>query len=394
MRIMMKLIKKLNSEYDTHCTRAEHDLSLDSAKLCAIFFVILYHFYWVCMNFLEKPSFLSYFHYFFRGIAACGVPLFFLVNGALLFNRTLDLKRHIKKMITIFILTALWNIILIFLMMPLTQEYLNAQQLLDSIKNYKIGWTNHLWFMNTLLYVYFFFPFLKLAKDKDETCRTHYLLFFFCFAFIMTFGNTFFSIPIHISKYFTVMKEQGVIPPGYFYNLNSYDFFEQINPFRNTNGYALVYFIAGGYLYSKWDILKSKVKSWHVFFILPSCLLLTGLYGILLSIMTEAVWDTVWHNYSSIFILPAASALFFAFLKTAPKRPLLKKLVYYIGSNSLGIYFIHRYLGLYTEQYFRKLPFSDTLLLNLCFCIGLLLLSLVICMIGRKIPVLRRLFSL
>lgn len=366
---------------------------LDFLKTLSIFFVIFYHFLLFDYNIFQNPNAETYFGFFFRAISACGVPLFFMVNGALMLNRPFQLKKHIKKIITLLLLAAIWNAILIFITIPVTHEYLSAAELWDALKNYKLGWTNHLWFIQALVCIYLIFPLLKAAYDKDVSKKTHYCLFFLIIAFILAFGNTLLNIPWHIYEYLDTVKVHGSVPNGYFAKIIDINFFEQINPLRPTSGYAAVYFLIGGYFHKNREHLKNKFHSFILAFSIPICLLAIGFYGIMLSRMSWSVWDTVWNSYDSIFTLCMCSAIYLLSIKLS-FPPLLSRFLAAFGANTLGIYFIHRFIGLFFQQYFAKLPFSDTLPLNLLFCFGVMLLSLMVSLAGKKLPLLKNLFLL
>ena len=57
---------------------------LDLLKASAIFSVILYHSFTAPYHILGGAPPIAYFRYFFRSILSTCVPIFFLVNGALL----------------------------------------------------------------------------------------------------------------------------------------------------------------------------------------------------------------------------------------------------------------------------------------------------------------------
>lgn len=366
---------------------------LDFLKSISIFFVIFYHFLLFDYNIFQNPSPGTYFGFFFRAISACGVPLFFMVNGALMLNSSFQLKKHIRKIITLLILAAVWNAILIFITMPVTQEYLTLEQLWDALKNYKLGWTNHLWFINSLICIYLLFPLMKAAYDYDSREKTHTCLFFLMIALLFSFGNTLFNIPWHIFEYWEAMKLHGTIPQEYFPQVTDINFFEQLNPLRPTSAYTSVYFLIGGYLHQNREALKKKFHTLLLAVSIPLCLLAIGFYGIMLSYMSWSVWDTVWSSYDSIFTLCMCTAVYLLAVKLSYPH-FITRFLTVLGTNTLGIYFIHRFIGLFFQQYFAKLPFSDTLPMNLLFCFGVLLLSLAVTLAGKKLPLLKHLFAL
>ena len=77
-------------------------VSLDILKFVAISLVCSCHFLYYRDTGVEN----------FIAILACvGVPLFFMVNGALLMNREFDLSRHLKKTVSLLAVLMVWKIL-------------------------------------------------------------------------------------------------------------------------------------------------------------------------------------------------------------------------------------------------------------------------------------------
>ena len=83
---------------------------LDIIKVISIFLVVFCHF--VLLSETVPANIL---------MVACwsGVPMFFMVNGALLFTRPLKLEKHIRKTILIYIVLVAWRLIYLFTVGPL-----------------------------------------------------------------------------------------------------------------------------------------------------------------------------------------------------------------------------------------------------------------------------------
>ena len=87
-------------------------LYFDYLEVLAIFLVVSIHRSWFDLSY--SASILSI-------ICSICVPLFFMVNGALLFHRSFDLKKHIHKIVAMFIALEGWRI-LYFLTCLLTNQ--------------------------------------------------------------------------------------------------------------------------------------------------------------------------------------------------------------------------------------------------------------------------------
>lgn len=81
---------------------------LDLLKCIGIYMVCFYHFNTLNFDFLQG-NIKNYFYYFIKGIFSICVALFFMVNGALMLNKELNLKKHIKKILKLIILTYIWG---------------------------------------------------------------------------------------------------------------------------------------------------------------------------------------------------------------------------------------------------------------------------------------------
>ena len=171
--------------------------SLDLVKSLAIFFVCFYHYNNFDINILGDKEFTKYLAYFIKGVAGCGVPLFFMANGAILLNKNLDIKKHLKKTVKITILTGIWGILTLLILMPIKGEYMSISEIVKSLITMKMGWINHLWFLPALVCIYIIFPIIKSAYDSNKSEIIFYFLFI---VFILTFGNTFINMLGNIAQ--------------------------------------------------------------------------------------------------------------------------------------------------------------------------------------------------
>ena len=79
---------------------------IDLIKAIAIFFVIMIHNYKASVDFVVSPSLKTYISFIVR-LMIEGVPLFVTVNGFLIINKRLDLRKHIKKIMKILLIRLL-----------------------------------------------------------------------------------------------------------------------------------------------------------------------------------------------------------------------------------------------------------------------------------------------
>lgn len=354
---------------------------LDLIKTIAIFFVCFYHFTTMGRDFLEYPSFSTYFHYFILGIASTGVPLFFLVSGALMLNRPYNFKKHIRKTITITILTIIWAVITLAVLIPIFNDNYNLISFAAALWSWKLERINHLWYLPTLVSIYLLFPLIKELYDKKDRKLLYFILIT---VFIFTFGNVLISNLANIFEWVL----------GVNYLEENFNFFNIFNPFDGFYAYSIVYFIVGGLLL-EW-IKNNKIKSSKnlILFIAIFATVLLFLYGIVMSISNNKIYDTVWGGYDTIMILSLAVCLFISASKYKPKNNYFSKMIKTIGANTLGIYFTHVIVGSFLEHYYRLIPYHQNFIFNLLFGLIIMLTSLAIVLLLKKIPIIKMLFKI
>ncbi|NGM85247.1 acyltransferase [Paenibacillus sp. 7124] len=361
----------------------ERFVYLDLIKTMAIYLVCFYHFNNLPIDILNHPSFFTYLNYGILGMASAGVPLFFMVNGALMLNRSYSLRKHVYRIIMICILTVVWGILTLAVLIPIKGDSYTAVQFVKALLEWKQYRINHLWFLQTLVCLYILFPLIKEVYDKKEKGP---LYFFFGAAFLLTFGNVFLSNLANTAEW--VMKVN--------YLEKNYNFFNNFNVFSGFYAFSIVYFILGGWLQAK--LLKNRFRR-------PGSPVLTGIiltaliallgYGLIMSQSNGDVFDTVFDGYDTLMTLIVTAGLFILSSRYQQgKSPRLSKGMEVIGSNTLGIYFIHVIVGWFTLPYYKLLPFSTNLLANLIYGAAVLILSLGVVLLLKKIPVVKLLFQL
>ncbi|BCG61129.1 acyltransferase [Paenibacillus sp. URB8-2] len=356
---------------------------LDLIKTVAIYLVCFYHFNNLPTDILSNPSFFNYLNYGIEGLASAGVPLFFMVNGALMLNRSYNLRKHVRKIIAICILTVVWGILTLAILIPIKGDSYTAIQFAKALVEWKQFRIFHLWFLQTLVCLYILFPLIKEVYDKKDKGP---LYFFFGMAFLLTFGNVLLSNIVNAAEW--VMKVN--------YLEKNYNFFNKFNVFNGFYAFSIVYFILGGWLQFK--LQKNRFRR-------PGIPVLTGMilsasiallvYGLIMSLSNGEVFDTVFDGYDTMMTLIVTAGLFILSSRyNQGKYPRLSQGIKVIGSNTLGIYFIHVIVGWSTLPYYKLLPFSMNLLANLMYGVAVLFLSLLIVVLLKKVPVVKLLFRL
>ncbi len=325
----------------------------DSMKAIAIFLVVFYHVGKLNVDFLTSPDALVYFHYFVYGFSSIGVPLFFMVNGALLLNKqTYDLKKHALKTITILVLLLVWGSISLLFFKSIYHEPLTMAQFIQDLLQLKSGRIDYLWFLKALIYLYILYPFVKALYDENRS----YAFYMMLVVFVLTFSH---------------------IP-----------YIDWINPFQGYYSYALVYFMAGAFLANHAD--DQRIKNTHVYALFLVSTLLLFVWGIYQTNQSHKIYDVVWEGYDSVFTLAMASCVF-VWCKRITVHASLASTIRNVGACTLGIYFVHLLLNALLAAVF---PLERTsLAMAIGYSVVVLFLSFVMTWLAKKIPVVKRLFT-
>lgn len=362
---------------------------LDLLKTIAIFFVITYHA--ECGAYvqyglgLHPTSIIMLISYYLLGIMSTCVPIFFLVNGALLFNKPFHLRDHIKKTVGIICITLIWNIITqAALSIMGTVQPVSFVDLVHNIVSLQAGLNNHLWFMYALVVIYCFFPLLKLAYDHSQPI----FLTFLCIATICTFGVTFAQNIIDVAQLF-VFGNVG--------NQCQFNLLGDFNPFRGIYGWSFVYFMIGGLAVSnniRETLRQSRYRKLAIaIFLLSACCYF--LFNLMFLYRGIAVTDIVFGGYNNCWVLIMTCSLY-VLIEPVHLTPGFAHIITYIGRGTLGLYFVHWIViaALHACHFSVSPRFGYTIFPYLFTGILLMTTCAVICWGIQHIPFLKRLITL
>ncbi|MBQ9664708.1 MAG: acyltransferase [Oscillospiraceae bacterium] len=350
---------------------------IDLLETLAIFFVLIYHCTLYSYDFAAEGTAVNYLRYFSRTILSTCVPLFFFANGYLLFHRPFQMKKHIRRTLRIVILVIIWGFLLVPIYMSIAGEPISVKETVRAILNMDTKWAmNHFWFFCTLVSIYILFPALKTLFDKDR--RSLWLIAAACFVF--TFGFVLVNEMLALGSVLT-HRWLGTI---------NYFFIVTLSPFRGQFDYALVYFCAGGLICTYEDqilaIPAGKRNTLSILGILISCGLLFAT-GILYTGMGDELWDVVWNGYDTVFTLCNVIFLFILSLNYSKDFWIIRE----ISCNTLGIFFTHETILRLTRSALRAVPALCNVPISVLYSFTVLCVCLAICLLLRRIPVLKRL---
>lgn len=284
---------------------------IDLIKVLAMFSVIFLH---SAAPILYKIGTIDFSYWMIGNIydsmVRMAVPLFFMVSGVLLLNGKDEplLTFFQKRFIKVFIPLIAWSFIYIILKKYGTHQDINiVKNMIYSLNRPEYF---HLWFLYTILGIYFFIPILKIfIKYASENNKMYFIVLWIISVSIIPFIN----------------KISG-------YSINSY--------MPMMAGY-IGYFVLG-YQLAKIKITK-RIFFLSFFFIVISTLI--TIFGTYYLSNQVNMFDGFFYEYFSVSTLIQAIA-YFIFLRYIGQNILNKStkiphLITTLSMTSLGIYLIH-----------------------------------------------------
>lgn len=140
---------------------------IDYLEAIAMFCVVCCHYYAVIGEGVSANMYMLF-------VKCFGVPIFFLANGALMFQRKFSLRKHLKKTGMLIVTTAAWKaiyLLLQYIRLPAGSSIWKKSDLW----NYFCGGNlsdpyvpaEHFWYMYALIGVYLVFPlFAAIYKEN------------------------------------------------------------------------------------------------------------------------------------------------------------------------------------------------------------------------------------
>lgn len=347
--------------------------NIDLIEFLGMIFVLVYHCTTYSYSFIENNSYLYYLRYYFRTILATCVPLFFFANGYLLFNREFNLKKHIVKSIKIIMVTVIWAIIGVFCIMLIEQEPLTLVEFIKYVVSLHHGWINHLWFMEALIFIYIFFPMLKRMFDSHRKVFVY-----------LTIIMTVFSFGCPTINHFRTILSGGLGSVGMVYSYNV---------FYKIKLYAFSYFCIGGLMFSLQDPIAyflTKKRKLCAILVMAICCFVLCFVGVIYSRKMGTIWDVVWNGYDTIPTL--LNVLLIFVLSVSYKNNY--KIIKYISCNTSGIYFVHPIFIHLLAPLVKTCSFLCTYIGAIFYAVVILLLSLGIICIIKKVPMIKNVMLL
>lgn len=352
---------------------------LDIVKCIAMVSVCLYHFPLIGSAAYSDPlTAQTLVSRYFRGLNAVCVPLFMMVNGALLLNAEFDCKKHVLRTAKLFIGVYVWYVLTqvighlardgaAYVVSNLSGMVYSALYLYE----YDGIALTHLWFVQMLVAAYVLLPLIRAAMEaRDRQLRMGFACFIGAMALLCFAVHDF----DHVKSALPVLR---------YLDLSC---LETMNPLRGIYGAMIVYFVLGGVLHRHLNRLKN-VPAWVSMLLITGGSLILFAEWLAMTKKTETLYDIVYYGYNCLPTLCMAVGVFALAARGADCLPAEgRRLMAFIGRNTLAIYYTHWILGL---VFLEGMAFSGSFPLNLAKA---LIMAFAGALIGegmRRIPVIR-----
>lgn len=355
---------------------------LDILKAAAIFLVVFCHFV-----LLSETVGANIF------MCACwmAVPVFFMVNGALLFARPLNPQKHLKKTVGVYLVLAVWKLIYMLAIPPLMAGSLEGVSV-GEVLNYLFlfgelpGIINgHLWFIEALLAVYVVFPLFRVLYDREG--QEHRMTWFFAAASLLC-TNGFHSLEVLGD----MLRRAGL---AYQISFQSLAAFQPFGKYGNMLGFFLLGALLAG---QKEPFFGSRPKQR----LGGAVMLIAGLFslwGVKWFLSGQPDWDGILlqEGYRHVPVIFMAAGMFLIFKNVTMKRRWVAVFVRAFAARTLGIFYIHWLLGwLLVDSFAGFLAahgISFSIGTNILKNILLMVPALAATMVLERIPVVKRLVT-
>lgn len=270
----------------------------EALKALAAFFVVLYHVGMVDLGYREGEYYYPTLVQVLWLFCACGVPLFFMVNGALTVHRNYDLKKSATKAGRLVLAGAFWGIVVMCLYAAFNHN----------MSSFNVGMLTYYWFLFSLALMY---VANYVINRLPSWCRFVIIALLLIFPFVT---NLVWDVMILVTPSITLPKwgHAGVFTL-----------------------YGLVYLYVGDYLSSR------PINKWLIIVAAVVGLLLLSMEATAVANYRHVQFEGGNYCFPTIGGLLLSLAVFSWLKDWDIKESPFKRFVVFLGNNALGIYIFH-----------------------------------------------------
>lgn len=336
----------------------------DLIKIIAAYMVCFYHLGLLDLGSVTTDFYFPNFNRVILNLCAMSVPLFFMVNGALLLRRNYTWKESILRFLKLTILYYFWVVVI-----GQIGEWafgIEQDSVLDILNGYRNSITVHLWFFKTIARLAILTPIFKFIYDRESKLWTYGLM------------GCLFVIPF-VYNYFVLFAAWFQIEP-----------FSTLPVTGVDTMYSVLYFFLGKVLS---DLSKEEKKSCIGRKILALISILTGW---IMSTVEVTLWtnlrgemyDGVNSSFPTLGALLMAAGVFYLLSKMNPNiTGNVEKMFRLCADHVMGVYIFHPIIVQLLNRVFRTyIGLLPKCLITLLIVIGLSVITAII----KKVPVIKK----
>lgn len=276
------------------------------------------------------------------------VPLFVMVNGALMLTRPFDGKKHRRRIVQLIVLTIIWKILLL-IFCRFTLDY-EPDLSKSSIASYLLGATppygniGYTWFLDFYIGLMILYPVLKAVFDAKGTPLKYILISLL----VLAIGDTFDMLYLPLSHALGLNSSVSVF--GHFSSFNAFSSYSALTAMFmiggivwewHVNGEKPIHREAGGTTAINRivsGISSAPVKS-AVAISIACFAVLFGLVSYKCEFIEPNSWDLA-QKYSNVFDICLTTSIFYLLSIAHYPKP-LEKFSSFMGSRTFSIYIMH-----------------------------------------------------
>lgn len=345
-------------------------IAFDLLRIIAIALVVLLHTVSPIVGNGDSSSMDFIVANIINGISRIGVPMFFMVSGALMLNTTKELSiktiicKYVKNIVILLVFWSIFYALLYEIIVPLiiTKQTISLNNFLLSIVN---GAT-HLWFLFVLIGLYLITPILRtFVNNKNKKLAIYFIVLASIFCLLpKTIDFILYALGIStsniVSEYFAKFSMGFVLD-------------------------CTIYYVLGWLLVN----CEIKKKCRIVLYILGAISLIYMILSVqLFSSLGNYVGESVYNNLTINVCLYAVAAFVFIWNKCKDKEfERSKNLIISLSNKTFGVYAIH-VAALYLIGHFF---IGKNIFIRILVCWGgALVLSFAITYVLSKIPIIKK----
>lgn len=338
---------------------------LDLLRFVAVCAVILIHASAPFVSHCEGTTIEFILGNIFDGISRLGVPLFLMISGALMLDERRDFRcrKSALRLLYIFLIWSFLYTVVFCVFLP----YVRKEPIdLISVLSHFIRGHSHLWYMYAIIGLYLITPILRsFVKESNRKIVFYFILL--CLVF--QFTNPFIQLILNVLPFDNLSSE----------SLRTYTYvFERLSP--DFVGGLTVYYVTG------WYIAHAELSKKNI-----ALLCGAGLLGVIsIVLLTQLFPDhyELMYAYESVLVFFYAVAVFLLVKKYYKPTEKKKQVFSFLSKYTFGIYLVHIFVWNIVEVLLGDNIFFVPLIALITFS-----LSLLICFILSKIPVLKKIIK-